>query len=364
MVESREVYGHSDASVLTMIQSKGVGDDGQSGKEESVDGESVEGYNGELMTENAAVKDVSTSVGEVSVVNPLESGSEQGGTPSDNEKRKEARDGVVSECVEGAYQNGVVEEGAISGVCAKTENEEVPCRSEELRESANDGNGTQSRDELLVPSLNLKKEGPDTKDAPALSHQKEVPEPVPSARKTEQGREAVHDEKDAKEDERASIENFVNETASIVNRTPDIANEWIKLLKEQEIDTVEDLKLLVEEDWDALGLPVFAARAMMNSLYGKDRQPVKEKHQTTNTSIPEYTDDLQIKDFIVDVCTLARKIENASLWEAKLTNQEIRTVGEFKSLHSKDWNKLGLSVFCYRILKNILNRKGRLPFVR
>lgn len=161
--------------------------------------------------------------------------------------------------------------------------------------------------------------------------------------------------------DKLNIEDFVNQTATIVNRTPEIANEWVKLLKEHEIDTVEDLRLLVEEDWDTLGLPVFAARAMINLLYGKDKQPVKEKHQIINCDIPEYPNDLSIKEFINQICKLVYKPENSSLWEAKLTNQEIRTVGEFKSLHDKDWNKLGLSVFCYRVLKNILNRKGRLP---
>lgn len=40
--------------------------------------------------------------------------------------------------------------------------------------------------------------------------------------------------------------------------------------------------------------------------------------------------------------------------------QDIRTVAELKSLHQDDWNRLGLSVFAYRILKNMIFRKGRI----
>ncbi|ELA47636.1 WNK protein kinase [Vavraia culicis subsp. floridensis] len=415
VVESREVYGQNDAPVLTVIRSDTVvdgdedrskdernGKDRNSDKDENGDkkgdgdkstasnSDSITEYNGESTAEDFAAKDASTAI----IVNPLESSSLHGVLLGDSEKEKEARNGAIAEYVirgqqgvgDSACQNNVEKEGvgSTSGTCnkikenKKAEND-VLGQNMGLKESVYDGDGTYQRMEqsrsMLVSAGQKTEQSKDSpsiiqkteqgKDSPSIIQKTEQGKDSPSIiQKTEHGKDITHDEKAVKDEDRVSIEDFVNETASIVNRTPDIANEWVKLLKEQEIDTVEDLKLLVEEDWDALGLPVFAARAMMNTLYGKDRQPVKEKHQTTNTSIPEYTDDLQIKDFIVDVCTLACKIENASLWEAKLTNQEIRTVGEFKSLHSKDWNKLGLSVFCYRILKNILNRKGRLPFVR
>jgi serine/threonine protein kinase len=63
-----------------------------------------------------------------------------------------------------------------------------------------------------------------------------------------------------------SIEKFVAEAAMRSRRTPEKAQEWTECLKRQDILKVHDLKQLQDEDWKALGLTVFAVRALKNLL--------------------------------------------------------------------------------------------------
>jgi WNK lysine deficient protein kinase len=160
-------------------------------------------------------------------------------------------------------------------------------------------------------------------------------------------------------DDEISIEEFVSETASVTGRDQETASGWIKLLKEQDIRKVSDLKILVEEDWDNLGLTVFSSRAMKNMLYGKDKHPIKEKQQCSNPSIKEYEEKMEIKQFVEDVSAWVGRPGLSGVWELKLLTQDVRTMGELKSLHQNDWDRLGLSVFSYRIIKNVVFRKGK-----
>ncbi|KAF9762559.1 Serine/threonine-protein kinase pkpA [Nosema granulosis] len=157
-----------------------------------------------------------------------------------------------------------------------------------------------------------------------------------------------------------SVEDFAYDTADITNRSQETATSWIKVLKQNDIFSVLDLRYLVDEDWDRLGLSVFICRAMKNMLYGVDKHPLKEKFLPDNPSLMNYEDATSISEFLRDISELFRKQECVSVWESKLLSQDIRTVGELKSLHQDDWDRLGLSVFSYRAIKNMIFRKGRL----
>jgi WNK lysine deficient protein kinase len=156
-----------------------------------------------------------------------------------------------------------------------------------------------------------------------------------------------------------SIEDFSFETAEITKRSPEAATTWIKVLKNHDITCLFDLKYLVEEDWDRLGLSVFICRAMKNMLYGIDKHPLKEKCLSDNPNLPVYEDGTPISDFLGEVALAFKKKECVSCWEGNLMSQDIRTVGELKSLHQDDWDRLGLSVFSYRAIKNMIFRKGK-----
>lgn len=157
-----------------------------------------------------------------------------------------------------------------------------------------------------------------------------------------------------------NITQFAYDTAAMTGRSEETAKCWIKSLKDDGITSVFDLKLLVYEDWEKLSLTVFSARAMQNMIYGVDNIPGKERQLPMLSKIKEYDNKMSIKEFLTDVCKLIGRFEDLSVWENKLMAQDIRTVGELKSLHQDDWNRLGLSVFAYRILKNIIFRKGRI----
>jgi len=65
------------------------------------------------------------------------------------------------------------------------------------------------------------------------------------------------------------IEELVRDVCINSNRNIDKANEWIQILKGQDIMTVGDLRELHDEDWKGLGLSILAQRLLKNTLYGK-----------------------------------------------------------------------------------------------
>ena len=156
------------------------------------------------------------------------------------------------------------------------------------------------------------------------------------------------------------IEEFASDVAEITRRSQESANNWIKILRSNDIFNTTDLKVLVDEDWDKLGLSVFITRAMKNMLYGLDQHPLKEKHLPDNANIKLYDADVTICDFLKEITEMCNKKECLSVWENKLLAQDIRTVEELKSLHQEDWDRLGLSIFSYRVMKNIIFRKGKI----
>ncbi|KAM0675273.1 hypothetical protein GVAV_001098 [Gurleya vavrai] len=155
-----------------------------------------------------------------------------------------------------------------------------------------------------------------------------------------------------------SIEDFVKETAALTKRDSETAVGWIKILKNNEIEKILDLKILVEEDWSRLNLTVFASRAMKNMIYGKDKNPLREKDLNTNTHMI-IDDTTSIKDFIYNLCTLIGR-ELQIEWINKILRQDIRTIGELKSLIDNDWERLELSVFAYRLIRNVVYKKGNI----
>lgn len=158
------------------------------------------------------------------------------------------------------------------------------------------------------------------------------------------------------------IAQFAYDAAAITGRSEETAKSWIRALKEDGIISVFDLKILVYEDWEKLSLTVFSARAMQNMLYGIDGIPIKERQLPISNDIKEYDNLMTIQEFLTDVCATIGRPDVSFIWENKLMSQDIRTVGELKSLHPDDWNRLGLSVYAYRILKNVIFRKGKIVY--
>ncbi|KAM0677971.1 hypothetical protein BDAP_001451 [Binucleata daphniae] len=159
-----------------------------------------------------------------------------------------------------------------------------------------------------------------------------------------------------------SIQDFVNKVAMYTKRDLETATSWIETLKEQEIEKVSDLLILVDEDWSKFNLTIFSSRAMKNMLFGKDKHPIKEKDLEINEYEIFYNEKDNvtcIKQFISNVCTFIKK-EQASKWTNKLLKQDVRTVEELKCLTDDDLMRLELSVYGYRVLKNIINRKGKI----
>jgi WNK lysine deficient protein kinase len=158
----------------------------------------------------------------------------------------------------------------------------------------------------------------------------------------------------------APIEEFSADVAAAIKRSPETAGNWTKVFKSNDIDSVSDLRILVDEDWDKLGLTVFSSRAMKNILFGVDKVPLKEKQLPTNTLIKDYEDVVEIRGFLGEVAQLIEKTRCATVWENRLLAQDIRTVGELRSLHQDDWDRLGLSAYSYRIIKNAIYKKGKI----
>lgn len=158
------------------------------------------------------------------------------------------------------------------------------------------------------------------------------------------------------------IEEFSIDVSIATKRSPDAATNWIKTFKSNDIDTVFELKVLVDEDWDKLGLTVFSSRAMKNMLYGIDKIPLKEKQLPTNTVIKDYDGMTEINVFLTEIASLINKEKCVSVWESKLLAQDLRTVEELRSLHQDDWDRLGLSVYSCRVIKNVIFKKGKITF--
>lgn len=70
-----------------------------------------------------------------------------------------------------------------------------------------------------------------------------------------------------------SLDEFITDVASMLNRPMEKAQEWLARLKSEDIMTVGDLRDLIEEDWARLNLTVFATRAIRNALKGKAIKP-------------------------------------------------------------------------------------------
>ena len=162
----------------------------------------------------------------------------------------------------------------------------------------------------------------------------------------------------------APLATFVADAASITGRGEDTAKNWLTSLTDESLRTVFDLKILAYEDWERLSLTVFSCRVMQNMLYGPNNTPVREKHLLANPTIREYSNSIGIREFLEEVCAEISRNDMAGIMESRLLAQDIRTVGELRSLHPDDWNRLGLSVFGCRILKNVIFQRGYIKIDR
>lgn len=156
------------------------------------------------------------------------------------------------------------------------------------------------------------------------------------------------------------ITDFVMDVAAATKRVKSTAESWASQLKAQDVQTVGELRLLVEEDWKTLGLPVFASRAMKNMLYGEGHKLFREGMQGTDEALKEYKDGDSIEELLVEVAErFSRSKEVAHGWLGKIRCQDIRTIGELKLLHEEDWKMLELTVFSHRAIRNAIFRRSK-----
>ncbi|KAI8072643.1 kinase-like domain-containing protein [Gongronella butleri] len=84
-----------------------------------------------------------------------------------------------------------------------------------------------------------------------------------------------------------TIDEFVRDCATATHRNEDKAYQWINKLKNQDIMTVGDLRDLHDEDWNGIGLTVFALRSLKNMLKGKKHQAAHLTSDTASSSPPD-----------------------------------------------------------------------------
>lgn len=64
---------------------------------------------------------------------------------------------------------------------------------------------------------------------------------------------------------------------------------------------------------------------------------------------------MNLDDFVSEVAALCnRPAEKAAEWIHVLKNQDLMRVGDLRDLQDEDWNRLNLTVFATRALRNAL----------
>ena len=142
------------------------------------------------------------------------------------------------------------------------------------------------------------------------------------------------------------IEEFTMDACRITQRDPENAKQWAKTFIKENVLTTYDLKLLIPDDWEKIGLTIFACRTMQNMLYGHNGQ----KTFKPKTLRFEFDYSCSIEEFVHLVCTEYNKIEFEKAWTNSFKSEDIQTFGELKALTLKDWWKLDLSVLGRRLL--------------
>ncbi|KAI5180928.1 hypothetical protein NEOKW01_1169 [Nematocida sp. AWRm80] len=155
------------------------------------------------------------------------------------------------------------------------------------------------------------------------------------------------------------ISDFVQEVAAHVKRAKSTAETWNALLKRQDIKTVGELRMLIEDDWEMLGLPVFASRAMKNSLYGESYTPLTEKMLGVDETLKSYENEHTVEQLLIETADKHNRPDLLNDWLQKVKCQDIRTVGELKLLRETDWEHLELTVFSYRAIRNAVFRHSK-----
>lgn len=155
------------------------------------------------------------------------------------------------------------------------------------------------------------------------------------------------------------VQDFVQEVAAYAKRSKSTAESWTAQLKKQDIKTVGDLRMLVEEDWDSIGLPVFASRTMKNMLFGYGHTPIREAMLTVDEDMQIYDQESKVDALLEDVAKKYSRPELLNNWLQKVKCQDIRTVGELKLLQEEDWEQLQLTVFSYRVIRNTVLRVAK-----
>ncbi|KAI5191757.1 hypothetical protein NEMIN01_1648 [Nematocida minor] len=238
---------------------------------------------------------------------------------------------------------GLAEENEIGLIKAHMENLIIKIdenkSDDESRSQEDEGHALPNSDSVELPIK-------ETQDALAA-----VPSSTPSDASEDSSDYSMKEFKDSQQ-----ISEFVFEVAACVKRAKGTAEGWIVLLRKQDIKTVGDLRMLTEEDWEMLKLPVFASRAMKNILYGESYTPYKEKMLGIDEEMKEYLNESTVEDLLLETAQKHGRPELFSVWLQKVKCQDIRTVGELKLLREEDWEQLGLSVFSYRAIRNAMFR--------
>ncbi|EHY65252.1 WNK protein kinase [Nematocida ausubeli] len=194
-------------------------------------------------------------------------------------------------------------------------------------------------------------------ESDALKKEKDGSEAGPASTTTQvEGSEDSSDYSMKEFKDAQPISEFVSEVALVAKRAKSIADGWAGLLRKQDIKTVGDLRMLTEEDWEMLKLPVFASRAMKNILYGEAYTLFREKMLGIDERLKEYMNESTVEDLLSETAQNHGRPEMFNVWLQKVKCQDIRTVGELKLLTEEDWEQLDLSVFSYRAIRNAIFR--------
>ena len=98
-----------------------------------------------------------------------------------------------------------------------------------------------------------------------------------------------------------------------------------------------------------------------SSITNMDAYRMSESYDSEGSSLKDYANDCPVEEFIGDVAALVnRPAEKAQEWLIKLKSEDILTVGDLRNLLEEDWQRLNLTVFATRVVRNALRGRVRL----
>jgi WNK lysine deficient protein kinase len=103
-----------------------------------------------------------------------------------------------------------------------------------------------------------------------------------------------------------------------------------------------------------------ASAGRRGSITNMEQYRTSESYDSEGSNFKDYSSDCSVEEFISDVAALVnRPAEKAHEWLVKLKSEDILTVGDLRNLLEEDWQRLNLTVFATRVIRNALRGKGK-----